>query len=106
MTLTIVFQIERIYKGLEEGGGSMFLKRIFVFFLRISLVMILLFPAFAQMKRVYKFKGVEIPFNLKYKDSVFKKGKYDLEFLKQTAQPVYHLRIIKRGKKLCLIPGV
>jgi hypothetical protein len=83
----------------------MFLKRIFVFFLTISLVIILLSPAFSQIEKVCKFKGVEIPFNLKYKDSLLKKGKYDLELLKQTAQPVYYLQIMKRGKKLCLIPG-
>jgi len=80
-------------------------KRILVSLLIIFLIMVLSCPAVAQMKRLYKFKAVEIPFNLKHEDSIIQKGKYDLEFLRQQAQPVYYFRIIKGRKKLCLVRG-
>jgi len=80
-------------------------KRIFVSLLIVFLIVVLSCPAVAQMKRLYKFRAVEIPFNLKYKDSIIQKGKYDLEFLRLQTQPVYYFRIIKGRKKLCLVTG-
>jgi hypothetical protein len=59
----------------------------------------------ASMKRIYKFKDVEIPFNLKHKDSIFKKGKYDFEIMYSYTQQLWYLRLIKKGKALCLITG-
>jgi hypothetical protein len=62
-------------------------------------------PAFSQWEDVSSFKSVQIPFNLKYKDKIIKKGKYGVEILKHTGQTVYYFRIKKGSKKLCLIPG-
>lgn len=80
-------------------------KRIFVYFLRILLIMIIICPAIAQMRKVHKFKKVEIPFNLVYEDSIFEKGKFDFEILANRSLKTFHLRIIKRGKNLCILPG-
>jgi hypothetical protein len=62
-------------------------------------------PAFSQWEDVTSFKDVQIPFNLKYDDKIIKKGKYEVEILKHTAQTAYYLRIKKKGKRLCLVPG-
>ena len=77
-------------------------KNIFIRLLRILLIMILLCPAIAQMNLICEFKEVKIPFNLKYEDSIFEKGKYDFELLKMTN--VFYLRIKKKGKSVCLMP--
>jgi len=81
------------------------MKRFFIILLKIVLIASLFSPAYAQMKRIYKFKKVQIPFNLKHEDSIVKKGKYDLEFLKLESQSAYYLRIIKKKKFLFTIPG-
>lgn len=81
----------------------MFFKRIHVNLLRILLIMILLCPAIAQMKLICEFKDVEIQFNLKHEDSIFEKGKYDFELLRMGN--VFYLRIKKKEKPICLIPG-
>jgi hypothetical protein len=71
-----------------------------------SIIFISLFlPLNASWESIYKFKSVQIPFNLKYKDLSIIKGKYDLEFLKLTTQIAYFLRIIKKKKFLCTVPG-
>ena len=80
-------------------------KRILVYVLRIFLILIILCPAIAQMKKIHKFKKVEVPFNLIHEDSVFEKGKYDFEILANRSLQTFHLSIIKKGKKLCLLPG-
>ncbi len=82
----------------------MFSKRNFVNILRVLLIMFLICPLIAQ-KSVYKFKGVNIPFKLKHKDTVFDKGKYDFEILKFPTQVIFYLKIKKGRKNLCLIPG-
>ncbi|NOR15566.1 MAG: hypothetical protein GQ544_07675 [Candidatus Aminicenantes bacterium] len=71
----------------------------------VFFVSLLSLPAFSQWEDVSSFKDVQIPFNLKYKDKIIKKGKYEIEILKHTAQTVYYLRIKKKGKRLCLVPG-
>jgi hypothetical protein len=86
-------------------GGELIMKRIFIILLRIVLIASLFSPAYAQMERIYKFKKVQIPFNLKHEDSILKRGKYDLEFLKLESQRAYYLRIIKKGKFLFTILG-
>lgn len=82
----------------------MFFKRNFVNLLRVLLIMFLICPLIAQ-KSVYKFKGVNIPFKLKHKDTVFDKGKYDFEIVKFPTQVIFYLKIKKGRKNLCLIPG-
>lgn len=67
--------------------------------------MFLFCPAIAQMKKLCKFKGVEIPFNLKHDNSILEKGKYDFEFLKHQTQQSFYLRIKTKRKTVCIIPG-
>ena len=71
----------------------------------VFLVSLLSMPAIAQWEDVTNFKDVQIPSNLKHNDKIIKKGKYQVEILKHTAQTVYYLRIKKGSKKLCLVPG-
>ena len=71
----------------------------------VFFISLLSLPAFAQWEDVSSFKEVQIPFDLKYDEKIIKKGKYEVEILKHTGQTVYYLRIKKKGKKLCLIPG-
>jgi hypothetical protein len=61
----------------------------------------------AQLKELCKFKGVEIPFKLKYEDTVLKRDKYNLEalLLKSPSLSKYYLRIKKGSKVLCRIEG-
>lgn len=80
-------------------------KRIFVNLSLIFMIAILFCPATAQMQRLHMFKAVKIPFKLKHKDTVLKKGTYEFEFLRLLAAPLHFLRIRKGGKKLCLIQG-
>lgn len=88
---------------LKKRGDFVFFKRIHVNLLRILLIMILLCPAIAQMKLICEFKDVEIQFNLKHEDYIFEKGKYDFELLRMGN--VFYLRIKKKEKPICLIPG-
>ncbi len=81
----------------------MFLKRTLVSLLRISLITIFILPVFAQMEKFAEFKKTEIPFNLKCKDSVFKKGKFDFEVYR--LQGEYYLKIKRKGKTVCLVHG-
>ena len=69
----------------------------FIFFLSL--------PVFSQWEDVCSFKDVQIPFDLEYEDKIIKKGKFEVEILKHTAQTAYYLRLKKGSKKLCLIPG-
>jgi len=55
------------------------------------------------MKKLHEFKGVMIPFNLKHKDSIIKKGKYDFVFFKLDGD--FLLRIIGKGKPAYLVSG-
>jgi hypothetical protein len=59
----------------------------------------------ASWDRVYKFKKVQIPLNLKFEGLTIKKGEYDLEILKVKSVVAYTLRIIKKKKFLCTVPG-
>lgn len=71
----------------------------------VILVLILVCPILAQFIDLGKFKGVEIPFRLKFRDTVLEKGTYDLEALKNRSTPSCYLRIKKDRKILCLIEG-
>ncbi len=86
----------------------MFFKRNFVKFLGVLLIMFIICPLIAQLKSIAKFKGVEIPFSLKYKDSIFEKGKYDFEILVRemiSVEDFFILRIKKKRKILCHLEG-
>jgi hypothetical protein len=80
----------------------LFISKVIVCVFFVSLLSL---PALSQWEDVTSFKDVQIPFNLKYEDKTIKKGKYEVEILKHTAQVAYYLRIKKGSKKLCLVPG-
>jgi len=71
----------------------------------VFLILLLASPIFAQLIDIGKFKGVEIPFRLKFQDVVLEKGSYNLEALKNRNTPSCYLRIKKGTKILCLIEG-
>ena len=43
-------------------------------------MMLVSLPVYAQLQSLKEFEDVNIPFNLKYEDLIFKAGKYDFEF--------------------------
>ena len=59
----------------------------------------------AQLVDIAKFKGVQIPYTMKFEDKVLEKGKYDLETLKDRNNPTYYLRFKKRGRVICMVEG-
>ena len=67
--------------------------------------LILTAPAAAQLVDIAKFKGVQIPYTMKFEDKVLEKGKYDLETLKDRNNPTYYLRFKKGGKVMCMVEG-
>jgi hypothetical protein len=86
--------------------GALFFKQVLRSFMGIFLVLILSSPVLtSQLKLLCKFKGVALPYTLKYQGKVLEKGKYDLEAVKKATSTDYYLRIKKRGKVLDLIQG-
>ena len=83
----------------------MFYKRIFVSLFSIFMILFLSYPATAQFRKVYKFKKVNVPFNMKHEGSIFEKGKYDFEILGHRTLRTFYLKIIKKGKTLCMLHG-
>jgi hypothetical protein len=70
------------------------------------LILFLASPAVAQLQELHEFKGVEIPWTLKYEDVVIEKGKCDLTFLRHgSSTNLFYLKIKKKGKKSFLIPN-
>jgi hypothetical protein len=69
------------------------------------MVLVLAAPAAAQLIDIGKFKGVQIPYTLKFEDKVLEKGRYDLEALKNPNTPSCYLRLKKGGKVMCLVEG-
>lgn len=85
----------------------MVFKKIFT---NIFLIVFLFCPVIAHgqglgLTKVYIFKDVEIPFNMKYGDSIMKKGKYEFEIIFNRGHQVFYLKIIKKRKGICLVPG-
>lgn len=85
----------------------MLLKRILVSLSILFLILLFVMPVSAQLQSVVKFKGVEIPYNLKYEDTLIEKDKYDFEIfvLAHDSQLLFFLGIKKGKKVLCHIPG-
>jgi hypothetical protein len=77
-----------------------------IWILLIAALLFMTFPAEAQLKSIYKFKGVKIPLNLEHKDTAIKAGTYDIDFLKNQAAGYYIMQIRKGRKKLCTVNGV
>jgi hypothetical protein len=74
-------------------------------FVGVMMILGLAAPAAAQLVDLAKFKGVQIPYTMKFEDKVFEKGKYDLEALKDRNNPTYFLRFKKSGKVICMVEG-
>lgn len=80
-------------------------KTIFMSILGIFLILFFVGIGFAQLIDLCQFKGVQISYRLKYRDSIIEKGTYDVEALKNPTTPMIYLRI-KKGKKIfCLAEG-
>ncbi len=81
-------------------------KRVFAFVVAVFLVFTFLSPLVGQMKGM-KFKGINIPYTLKYKDVVIEKGKYDLEVMmpETSSVRIFYLRILKKNEALVIIGG-
>jgi hypothetical protein len=69
----------------------------------ILLLIFIYSPSLAQIQELCEFKGVKIPWTLKYEDIVVKKGTYDLTFLRH-GPTMYYLRVKKKGKTIALFP--
>jgi hypothetical protein len=69
------------------------------------MILILAAPAAAQLVDIGKFKGIQIPYTLKFEDKVLEKGRYDLEALKNPDTPSCYLRFKKGSKVICLVEG-
>jgi hypothetical protein len=69
----------------------------------ILLLIFISSPSIAQIQELCEFKGVKIPWTLKYEDIVVKKGTYDLTFLRH-GPTMYYLRVKKKGKTIALFP--
>jgi len=90
----------------DKKEGALFFKQVFRSFMSIFLVLLLSSPVLtSQLKLLCTFKGVELPYRLKYQDVELEKGRYDLEAVKKATSTDYYLRIKKGGKVLCLILG-
>lgn len=68
-------------------------------------ILILASPAAAQWVRLGKFKGIEVPYTLKYKDKVLEKGLYDVEAVKHPTTPQCYLRFMKNDELICFVEG-
>ena len=90
---------------MRKEGNFMLYNRIHVSLLSIFLILFLFCPVRAQFRKINQFKKVEVPFNLKYKGSTFKKGKFDFEIIVHRSLNIFQLRITKKGKSLCIVPG-
>jgi len=74
-------------------------------FFPVLLVFTLVMPATAQMKRIFKFQNVKLPFDLVIAGKEIRKGAYHFEFLRHQTQAKNYLRICKGRKFLCCVPG-
>lgn len=81
-------------------------KKVLVYGVGVFLILAFLCPLAGQMKGM-KFKGIEIPYNLKHKDVVIEKGKYDIEITmpETSSVRIFYLRIMKGNKAICIVDG-
>ncbi len=71
----------------------------------VSLTLLSAVLVLAQMIPLNRFKGVNIPVNLKIQDKILEKGVYDLEFRRTSSPVLYYVGIMKSGKTLGLVQG-
>jgi hypothetical protein len=91
-----------------QGRGLMNFRRSFAGFLGILGIIFLAVPLSAQQKSIAKFRGVDIPLDLKHGETQIEKGKYDLDVLIQemtTGQHLFFLNIERKRKSLCRLEG-
>ena len=62
-------------------------------------------PAGADLRTVHKFKKVAIPFDMTHDGTKIEKGTFDFEILVERSLSMWTLRVIKKGKVLCALPG-
>jgi len=67
--------------------------------------LLLFSPGEAMLTQIYKFTGIQIPYDLKYEDFILEKGKYDFQILVHHKTQQLHLRILKKGKGICSVLG-
>jgi len=84
---------------------AVFWKRLLGGCFLVFLIAALAAPAEAQWIRLGKFKGVDIPYTLKYKDKVLEKGQYDIEAVKHPKTPQCYLWFKKNGDEICIVEG-
>jgi len=68
-------------------------------------ITLLVLPVAAEFRSVHMFKKVPIPFSMKHEDAIFEKGTYDFEICADRTLNIWAIRIIKKGKILCNLPG-
>ncbi len=62
-------------------------------------------PAGADIRTVHKFKKVAIPFGMIHEETKIEKGTFDFEIMVERSLRMWTLRVIKKGKVLCVLPG-
>src|SRR4030042_3865448 len=90
---------------LNKKEGNVLFKQIFKNLLKIFLIIVLTSPSLAQLKDLCGFKGIALPYRLKYHNVVIEKGTYDLDALKNPTTPMCYLRIKKGRRVICLAEG-
>lgn len=83
----------------------MFSSRKVIWLLIIFTIVFLVLPVPADFRTVHMFKKVAIPFDMKYDDAILEKGTFDFEICADRTLNLWTLRIIKKGKILCSLPG-
>lgn len=59
----------------------------------------------ADLRTVHKFKKVAIPFDMIHEETKIEKGTFDFEIMVERSLQMWTLRIIRKGKVLCALPG-
>ena len=77
------------------------LLRLFI----ITLIVLLCNPAMAALKKIQEFEDVNIPYDLIKDDVTIEKGEYDIEIWAYREVRQWSLKIIKKGKSLCVLNG-
>lgn len=80
-------------------------KKIFLILMTVFFFLLLFSPAIADWRTVQIFKKVDVPFDMKHEDLVMEKGKFDFEILSERSLNIFQLKIYKKGKSLCAVPG-
>lgn len=80
-------------------------KKIFLPSMTVFLIFLLCSQAGADWRTVQVFKRIEVPYDMKHEDLIMKKGQYNFEIMSNRSLNMFQLKIYKRGKSLCALPG-